>query len=293
MAERAFTSADGVKVVGDWLDGTGATPVILLHGGGQTRHSWGPTAAALAGAGWPTLSADLRGHGDSAWAGPGGYELDDYARDVIGWAAEAGAPPVLVGASLGGMSALRALELDPPVDAAGLVLVDIAHRFEVAGAERVVSFMSSQEDFTDPSEATEAVASYLEGTRDRPADSSGIHKNLRRAEGGGWRWHWDPALVGGTTDVLERRGETEQRFMTTLEGLEIPVLLVWGGLSDIITPAIAAEFARLNPAAEAVEVPRTGHMIAGDSNEPFTAAVLDFLERRIPGTRPDDQSNSD
>ena len=104
--------------------------MVLLHGGGQTRHSWGPTAASLAASGWSTLAVDLRGHGDSDWAGDGGYGLDAYASDVIGAAAAAGAPPVLVGASLGGMSALRALQLDPPVEAAGLVLVDIAHRFE-------------------------------------------------------------------------------------------------------------------------------------------------------------------
>jgi pimeloyl-ACP methyl ester carboxylesterase len=282
VSTETFTGAGGLELSADRLDGDRDTPIVLLHGGGQTRHSWGPTAAALAGAGWPTLAVDLRGHGDSGWAEDGDYELDSFAGDVAAAARAAGAPPVLVGASLGGFAALRAFELDPPVEAAGLVLVDVAHRFQVAGAERVVSFMGANEGFDDPSEATEAVATYLDSTRERPEDTSGIHKNLRQSEDGRWRWHWDPAMLQNSRGLLDRRHELERGFADTIRRLEIPAILVWGGLSDVVDEEIATELTSLNPLTESVEVPRTGHMIAGDSNDPFTVAVLDFLERRIP-----------
>ena len=155
--------------------------------------------------------------------------------------------------------------------------------------------MSSQKSFADPSEATEAVAGYLERTRDtaerihpgsartcgRPRAAAGAGTGTRR-------------LIEGSSDLLDRRRvETERGFTRTLERLPIPAMLVWGGLSDIVTPEIAAEFASLNPRAEAVEVPRTGHMIAGDSNDPFTAAVLDFLGEADPSGEACAQSNSD
>ncbi len=285
VSEQTFTGAGGVQLAADSLAGERDTPVILLHGGGQTRHSWGTTATALAEAGWPAISVDLRGHGDSGWAKDGDYALEAFARDVVAASEFAGAPPVLVGASLGGFASMRALELDPPVEAAGLVLVDVAHRFVASGAERIVSFMDTQDSFQHPADAIDAVASYLKETRERPDDTSGIHRNLRRGEDGSWRWHWDPVMLENSREILDRREELEGKFAETIASLEIPMMLVWGGLSEVVTPEIAAEVGRLNPRADVVEVPRTGHMVAGDSNDPFSAAVLDFLERRVaPGS---------
>ena len=42
--------------------------VILLHGGGQTRHAWKGTTEKLASSGFYAVALDLRGHGDSDWS---------------------------------------------------------------------------------------------------------------------------------------------------------------------------------------------------------------------------------
>src|SRR5206468_11945926 len=117
-------------VVGD----PSAPPAVLLHGGGQTRHSWGTTVAALGDRGWRAYAVDLRGHGDSEWADDGDYTLDAFAGDVVAIAHTPGSPLALVGASLGGLASLAAIgeHADEGIGRA-LVLVDVAPRTEAQG----------------------------------------------------------------------------------------------------------------------------------------------------------------
>ena len=275
-----FAGRDGIRLAADHGDGTRPNPVVLLHGGGQTRHAWGDTAGTLRTRGWETFAVDLRGHGDSAWDSGADYTPDSFAADVAAVARSLAAPPVLVGASLGGMSSLLAIAGGAP--AAALVLVDVAHRFEPAGAGRVVDFMAGRPaGFASPAEATAAVAAYLPD-RPRPPSTTGIEKNLRRA-GDVWRWHWDPALLADRDAFFDedRAKAMHERLAAAVASLTIPTLLVRGARSDVVSPEIAAEFAELAPAAEVIDVARAGHMVAGDSNDAFGAVVVDFLERRL------------
>src|ERR1700722_12095602 len=108
--EVTYIGAGGVRLVGErWQPAAGQRPAgiaLLLHGGGQTRHSWHGTAARLAAHGWTTITLDARGHGDSQWAPDGDYSLDAFAGDVSAIADTLDRAPVLIGASLGGMTAL-------------------------------------------------------------------------------------------------------------------------------------------------------------------------------------------
>jgi pimeloyl-ACP methyl ester carboxylesterase len=277
--EREFTASDGVALRADVLDGWRRTPVLLLHGGGQTRHAWGETAETLAGRGWSTIALDLRGHGDSDWSPQADYRLEVLADDVRTVVAQLDAPPVLVGASLGGISALLALISEPASPAVGLVLVDVAHRFNPGGTQRIVEFMRKRPDgFDNPSEAMADIADYLPHRTPR-SDAAGVRKNLRLRDGR-WRWHWDPSLFESMPALQSERGRAlEARLRSGLEQLDLPVMLVRGAISDVVTAEIAAEFDALSPSTEVVEVPDAAHMVAGDSNEPFTDAVTVFLER--------------
>lgn len=261
--------------------------MLLLHGGGQTRHAWQGTAGALAGAGWEAVAVDLRGHGDSAWSPDGEYRLGDFAADVQDVAAQLAGPPVLVGASLGGLASLLALAEAPPVEAAGLVLVDVAHRYELGGANRVVDFMrGTPEGFADPSEAVAAVARYLP-QRSAPESTGGIEKNLRLRDGR-WHWHWDPRLLELSGPMLDpgRAADMQGRLTASLADLTLPTLLVRGAGSDVLSASIADEFAGLVPHARVVDVERAAHMVAGDDNDRFTRAVLDFLAELATPTGP-------
>jgi pimeloyl-ACP methyl ester carboxylesterase len=275
-----LAGAGGLTLAADAWGDEDAPPLVLLHGGGQTRGAWGGAGERLAGLGWRVLAVDMRGHGESDWSADGGYSVERYADDVRALAAGLGAPPVLVGASLGGMSSLLAAGEAPRAAVAGLVLVDVAHRPHAQGVARIVEFMSARpQGFTSVEEAADAVAAYLPH-RTPPEVAAGLERNLRR-RGDRWVWHWDPRLLTMNPGKL-----SPDRMIAAARAVEAPLLLVRGGSSDVITEEIADEFATLVPGSERVEVGGAGHMVAGDRNDRFLAAMEPFLTRLDAGSRP-------
>ena len=253
-------------------------PVLLLHGGGQTRHSWTSTAIALANAGWYAVTYDQRGHGDSGRSPSGHYEPGRFAEDLVEIATTFEQRPVVVGASLGGLAALLAEGILEPGTFAAMVLVDITPRQERAGVDRIVSFMLDRavEGFASLDEAADAIADY-QPHRPRPEDHAGLRKNLRLDPDGRWRWHWDPELFNDASGLSSARATG--RFELAASHLTLPTLLVRGRLSDLVSEETAQEFLRTVPHAEFVDVADAGHMVAGDRNDRFCAAVIDFLDR--------------
>lgn len=276
-----FRLPDGTVLRGEARGPAGGLPVILLHGGGQTRHAWGQTAAALAAAGRRVTSMDLRGHGDSDWHAGADYTLSAFAGDLALLAAAQPAPPVVVGASLGGLAALAVAGERTDIALAGVVLVDVTPRLSDDGVGRILGFMREKvhEGFGSLEEAAEAIAAY-QPHRPRPRSLDGLARNLRLSADGRWRWHWDPQFVNG--ERRPRVDATVERLAACARRLDMPVLLVRGRMSDLVTEEAAREFLALAPQAEFVDVGGAGHMIAGDRNDAFNAAVTEFLARRFP-----------
>lgn len=273
----AFSGRDGIRLVGDSYGDPSAPPVVLLHGGGQTRHAWGDTGEALARAGFYAISLDQRGHGDSAWADDGDYRVDAFAADLTAVAASLHRPPAVVGASLGGMAALLAQAASEAPLFSAVVLVDIAPRIEPAGVMRIVSFMTANPDgFASLEEAADAVAAFLPH-RPRPSDLSGLSKNLRLGDDGRYRWHWDPRFI--TPARMEGPSVAFARLSRAARALRVPALLVRGRMSDVLSEEAAREFLEFVPHAELVDVASAAHMVAGDRNDRFTSAVVAFLTR--------------
>ena len=270
----AFRGHDGVTLAGDAWGDPQRTPVVLLPGGGQTRHSWRGTGRALARAGWYAIALDARGHGDSDWAADGNYSIDAFADDLRAVARACERRPIVVGASLGGITAM-VVEGETPGVTAAVVLVDVAARIELAGAERVRAFMMAYpQGFASLAEAADVVAAYLPH-RPRPRALGGLTKSLRRGDDGRWRWHWDPRFLSGIRPPSDVANPT--RLRDAARGLTVPTLLVRGRESDVLSEDGAREFIDLVPHARFVDVSNAGHMVAGDRNDVFTDAVVDFL----------------
>lgn len=273
-----WKGANGVRIAADYWGNPNGPLVILQHGGGQTRHAWKRAGESLGAAGYHAVAFDARGHGDSDWAPDGQYGQDVMVEDlqcVIG--ALGNKRPVLVGASMGGGISLVAVGEDR-VDATALVLVDIAPRIEKQGVDRITAFMSQRpEGFDSLEEIADAISSY-QPHRKRPKDIQGLAKNVRLAANGKYRWHWDPQLHPGRYDFDQR----QQRLEACARRLTLPTLLVRGGLSDLLTEEGVRDFRRLCPYSEYVNVADAAHMIAGDRNDAFAAAVIEFLRRTVP-----------
>jgi pimeloyl-ACP methyl ester carboxylesterase len=261
----------------DRFGAPGAAPVLLLHGGGQTRHAWSATARMLGDRGYHALALDLRGHGDSAWSGTGAYQLSDFAGDVQAVMAQIGRPVALIGASLGGMAALLATAAAPDRVRA-LVLVDIAPTVPAEGAAEIQAFMSSApEGFATLEQAADAVAGYLPH-RTRPSNPKGLMKNLR-LRNGRLHWHWDPAFIAVTS---RQRALTEDSLAAAARAITNPTLLVRGEHSNIVGPAEQARFEALMPHGRTILAPGARHMVAGDQNTDFGAALLAYLAEIAP-----------
>lgn len=276
-----FTGTAGNTLVAD-RHGSGA-PVLLLHGGGQTRHAWGGAAGALAVEGWCAFTLDQRGHGDSDWVEGGAYRFADYAGDLCQVAGairdQYGIAPVVIGASLGGLAAMLAQHRAPELMRA-IILVDVTPRMEAQGVDRILTFMgeNSSDGFATIEQAAEAVAAYLPH-RTRPVNPVGLAKNLRTSEDGRLRWHWDPAFLTAQSSMMQDYKATEQSLVNAARNISCPALLVRGAMSDLVSEELAEEFLAITPHAEFADVQNAGHMVAGDENDVFINALQTFMTK--------------
>jgi pimeloyl-ACP methyl ester carboxylesterase len=271
---------DGNRLVATAAGDPADPPVLLIHGGGQTRHSWHTTASRLGATGWYAVSMDQRGHGDSDWAADGDYSLAAFRDDLLAVAAALGRP-VLIGASLGGTASLAALGATAAEPCGrALVLVDIAPHVEPAGVDRIRAFMTERVDegFASLEDVADAVHAY-NPHRPRPKDLDGLRKNVRLRADGRWYWHWDPAFMTRSDDVGEPRVRLIDReaLVAAARSLTVPTLLVRGRQSDLLSEEGAQQFLEIVPHARFADVGGAGHMVAGDRNDAFNDAVTGFL----------------
>ncbi|MHB2168234.1 alpha/beta fold hydrolase [Alsobacter sp. R-9] len=279
-----FTGADGQRLAGT-EHGASGHPVLLLHGGGQTRHAFDNPARRLAAAGFHAFTVDQRGHGDSEWHPGGDYAFADFARDAVAIARQvsalAGAAPVVAGASLGGIAGLLA-SAQAPDAVSGLILIDVTPRLDPEGVDKVQGFMRTHaaDGFGSIEEAADAIAAYLPH-RPRPKNLSGLRKNLRHDPDGRWRWHWDPRFLDGPRPVATEGAATEAALLAAAGRLRVPALLVRGGQSELVSRAHAEEFLALAPQAEFVDIAEARHMVAGDRNDVFGDAIVAFMSRHF------------
>ena len=252
--------------------------VILMHGGGQTRHAWGSTGEILSKSGFYVLSLDLRGHGDSQWHPEGDYLIESYKGDLVSILNQVGKPASLVGASLGGMVSLSlASDLNKKDLVSALVMVDIGLYPNEKGSNEIVSFMQSGiKGFANLNEASDAVSAYLPH-RKRPRDNRGLEKNLRLKEDGRYYWHWDPRFLDERdSDNIENQKEKNIRLA---KNISIPTLLIRGALSNVVTQKEVDDFLTIIPHSEFQEIEKAAHMVAGDRNDIFANSAIKFLKK--------------
>ncbi len=278
-----FQGSDVLDLVADEWNRPSATDgfdrsqpsVLMLHGGGQNRFSWKKTGQVLASRGLHVVALDSRGHGDSDRSPDARYTVEALCADTRRVLEQIGRPTVLIGASMGGLTGILAAREAGPDTVTRLVLVDVVPRYEKDGSARIRDFMFSHvHGFDSLEQAADAVAAYLPH-RTRPRSPEGLKKNLRHRNGR-WYWHWDPAfLTKPDEDPFVRVELLEQAAIE----LTVPILLIRGKLSDVVSEQAVADFLDKVPGAEFVELSGAGHTAAGDDNDAFSDAVVSFVLR--------------
>lgn len=273
---RCWLLRNGLTLAGDNWGQPGRQSVVLLHGTGQTRHSWSRVGQRLGKAGYYTIAYDARGHGDSDWDPGGDYGWNALVDDLNGLVCtEQLRSPVFVGASMGGFTGLVAVG-EAGIRAAAVVLVDVTPHIDMCGVQEIARFMGANpEGFSSLPEVAEAIQRY-QPHRDRKPNIQGLAKNVRLGTDGRYYWHWDPRVL---TAMMTNVTEDQPRLVASAAALNCPSLLVQGAESEVVDDAGAEAYLALAPRAEHVVIGGARHMVAGDSNDCFSDAVLDFLQR--------------
>lgn len=267
--------AADVSLAWDCRHPDGTPTLLFAHGFGQTRGAWRASAEALADAGCRCVTFDARGHGDSGRVENGTYAMEQFVDDMARMAAAQPQPPVLVGASMGGLLGLVLAGEWDPAPFSALVLVDITPRWEADGIERVMGFMRAHpHGFADHEQAARAVSDYLPHRRERK-QAAQLEPLLRRNADGRLRWHWDPAMLDS---VAAAAADYQPRLLEAARRVKVPVLLLSGGRSDMVSDATIDEFLAMVPHARHVQLPDATHMLAGDDNRAFTHAIARFVQ---------------
>ena len=271
---------DGLRI--HYLDWPGVGPLaaVLVHGGGQTAHTWDRVAARLA-PGIRCLAVDLRGHGDSSWSPGGRYALADHVADLGSAIDELrlGAH-VLVGTSLGASVALG-LAATRPAALAGLVLVDGGPRVvERDGSARIRSLLREPSEAATIDELVDQALARNPRRRRAELRRSIVH-SVRMTDRGTWTWKHDPRAfrAHSAANGAAGRARRQELLWAWVEEVTCPVLLVRGGASDVVLEADVQALARRMPSAERATVPGAGHSVQGDRPAALARLLEQFIGR--------------
>lgn len=256
----------------------GRPPLLLVHGGMQTAHSWDMVAVALKQH-YHVVAVDLRGHGDSDWEGDYGYEA--HARDLEGLIAHLGWERlVLVGLSLGGLAAMQyAAQHSDALDA--LAVVDIGPELNTTGANKIIDFARTPGELDSIDEFIERAVQF-NPRRDPNALRYSLSHNLRQLPNGKWTWKYD-------TRVASNRGEPREapapgyfsELWERLPQIACPTLVVRGAESNVFMEKTGARMAELLPDGRFVTVQDAGHTVPQDNPVAFLETLSAFLDGHL------------
>ena len=246
--------------------GEGDPELVLLHGGAQNAHTWDTVALAL---GRPLVAVDLPGHGRSSWRADRDYWPERNAEAVAAVIGRlAPRARAVAGMSLGGLTAIR-LAASHPGLVRRLVVVDITPGVTAEKSAPIAAFVQGPETFGSFAELLERTVAF-NPSRSASSLRRGLLHNARPLPDGRWAWRYDRLRPpGGRPDFAG--------LWAGLAAVAVPVMLVCGSASGVVSKEDRAEFRRRQPAARLEMVDGAGHSIQGDRPVELARLIEDFV----------------
>jgi pimeloyl-ACP methyl ester carboxylesterase len=254
---------DGVSAL---VWGTADAELVLLHGGAQNAHTWDTVALAL---GRPLIAVDQPGHGHSAWRDDLDYSPRTMATAVAA-AVERLAPHAraVVGMSMGGITTIALAAVRPDL-VRRIILVDVTPGPHSGRAVASIhAFVGGPETFASFEEILERTIAF-NPTRSVSSLRRGVLHNAKELPDGTWTWRYDRRRnPGATTDFSE--------LWDDLGAVKVPIMLVRGALSDVVSDDHVARLRALHPDARVETVEGSGHSIQGDRPLELARLIAEF-----------------
>lgn len=249
-------------------------PIVLLHGGHQSAHSWDLVSLHLAQK-YRVLALDQRGHGDSEWPRDAEYTNEAMSRDAEAFIDALGLQrPVLIGHSMGGRNAMLLTRRDPSRLRA-LVIVDVGPELSDRGRAVIAGFVQANQEFDNLQHFIENVRKYDPYRSLEHVERTVKYNMLQRADGKFVsKCDATPRRLG----LVRGQGPSENITLDEARGFHLPVLVVRGANSGILAADAAERFRDALPQGTLVTVPNCGHNVHGQNTLGFIAALGEFLQ---------------
>jgi pimeloyl-ACP methyl ester carboxylesterase len=250
-----------------------APAVVLLHGGHQSAHSWDLVSLHLAQR-FRVLALDQRGHGDSEWARDVSYTNHEMSLDAEAFIAALGLErPILMGHSMGGRNSMLLVRHSPSLLRA-LVVVDVGPEVSDRGRAVIAGFVRDNDEFDDLEHFVRNVQQYDPYRSREHIERTVKYNMLQRADGKFVsKCDANPRRLG----VVRGTGPLENITLEDARAFDLPVLLVRGADSRILTADAAERFCDALPQGTLTTVPNCGHNVHGQNTKGFIEATTDFL----------------
>lgn len=283
MAEDIwYTSENGLKLYAKSYGPKDAPLTVLcMHGLTRNHKDFEPMIAAL-GDRWRFIAVDVRGRGQSEYdPEPKNYSPQTYVEDMARLLDHLGLKQVaLIGTSMGGLMSMLMMRTMPE-RVRGVVLNDIGPAIEKAGLTRIGSYVGNTAPVLDWNDAAEAVASIQSAAFPDATQDDWVafaRRTYKRLDNGQIQLDYDPDIALSLKNI--KAGPFVKFVMWRLfrKMYATPLLVVRGGISDILSAETAARMVTRHPNATDVNVPRVGH--APILDEPEAVQAIDaFLTK--------------
>src|SRR5215469_7984671 len=236
-------------------------PILFLHGGALTAHTWDLCCLALRDE-FHCIALDQRGHGDSDWAPDADYSIGAQRDDIRGFADRLRLDRlVLVGQSMGAINGL-AFAVAHPERLSALVMIDAGPEVRRRGSSRIRDFVNGS---AKPETLDKIIARALafNPRRDPQILRRSLMHNLRQQPDGSWSWKYDRKRFQRLDQ--EKHLSERRSLVDGLAGVTCPVLVVRGAESDVFHEEDAVRLAQSFPDGRHITIPEAGHTVQGDN----------------------------
>jgi len=262
----------------EWGDPANRRVLVCVHGLSRQGRDFDTLAADLCGE-YRVVCPDVVGRGRSDWlADPMGYALPGYVADMVTLLARLDAEVVdWVGTSMGGLIGLGVAALaNSPLRR--LVLNDVGPAIEPSSLQRIGTYLGLPVRWRSVEEAADALLAISQGFGPHTREQwLALTRPQLKPDDDGFKPHYDPAIAVPFRAVTPEMAAAGQAMLWQVwDSLKLPVLLLRGAESDLLSPATAQAMTERGPKARLVAFAGIGHaptLVQADQRQ----AVREFL----------------